>query len=278
MQTPSKKNWLYALFIGFITFMTLANFFGLGYFYHHYTYQSLTTQLKLKENQKNLEKIEETLHQKKPDTQQIFALYQIENLIHQAQFQLNRLSHVRAARLYLKFALQIAEKHHLFSLEETINHDLQTLRQIHLSHPLQVIAALHQIQQELENLQDPKSVSCPNTHASQPLWAKNLRPLIQIDRYQVAASMIYAPTEKAKIIQEAISLIPQIEYAAITKQQKHYRALLQPFTQLIERLPQNQNIQSQLPSLLEKHFKIENAMDFQSATQVQQLIQNEASA
>ncbi len=277
MQTPSKKHWLYGLFMGFIALLTLANLCGLSYFYHLYTYQSLLTQHKIQTNQTVLNNIEQQLQRKNPDIQQLFALYHIERLISEAQFQVNHLNHTHIARQYLKFAEQMAQEKHLQPLEQAIQNDLQTLTQIHLSQPSKLIFSLNQIHQQLENLQENK-VSMQNqtsTSSTLPMWAKNLRPLIQIDRYQAPSSILYAPTEQAKIIQEAYGLISLIQYTALQQQQKSYQQYLHQLSVLLERLPENPVIQKQLTILLDQHFRIENSIDFQSYQQVHQLIQHE---
>lgn len=277
MQTPSKKHWLLGLFTGVLTLLTLANLCGLGYFYHRYTYQSVINQHQIQTNQAAIQNIEQQLQQKTPNIQKIFALYHIENLIGQAQFQINHLNNIHVARQYLKFAEQMAQEKHLQSLEEVIQNDLQTLSQIHLSQPAKLIFTLNQIQQQLENLQENKSFVQSQSSGSSPLpmWAKNLRPLIQIDRYQVPSSTIYAPTEQAKIIQEALALILPIQYAALHQQQKSYQEYLHQLSILLERLPPDEVIQKSFQTLLNQHFKIEKPIDFQSYQQVHQLIQNE---
>ncbi len=285
-NTDKQKKSSY-LFPTFISMFCIGNLLGLAYLFH--TQELLTLKLsQAKEinqqfqneltslNQQN-QNLENLLKQNTQNAEKKLVLYQVESIIDNAKVQINQLSDVRNATKQLTFAKQLATKHQWSELQDSLESDLQTLKQVEMTSPEVLIQTLSSLQIQLErNLKTQKNLVTRQSPMPAPTkWQKTLAPFIQISRYQQPYEKVVTPNDTQAVLMNALSLIPQLQYAGIHHQEKVYQALLQELSRLLNLTNQDSTTQELLSTLQTYHFRVNQPLEFQSTVLIAQMIESE---
>ena len=202
-------------------------------------------------------------------------LQQLYWLINNAQWQVNKLSDAKSANQYLLFAAQIADQYHLLNLKTSIVDDLQTIKQLPITSPDKLITTINKLKTELEQtVVINKTIVQPVRKEFGPAkWQTSLAPFIQITKYQQPYEKIHLPAEKTKILNNALSLLEQLQYLGIHKQDHLYQKLMQAELGLCNLLSLNAATEQLLAELASFNFTINQPVNLQSLTIILQLLE-----
>lgn len=264
-----------------ITLVIILNSLGLIYLYQESQARSLEYKSLVKQQTVELKKLQEqqtqlslTLAQKPLPSND---LLHIEWLIQQAYWQVNQLYQPQNAQKLLEFAYQFSEKNHWTTLETSLIEDLHALEAIKFTPPEHVLPILTHLNQELSHINwaSPESKFSAQKK-SIPAYLKIFQPFIQIEKVRAPVPSVVPPNEQYLILLNLKTLIPQIQYAALTHQQILYKNLLTQFKNqwaLIEKQHPNPNISQAITWLDDTQWVLAENLPFRSLSVVQELQQ-----
>lgn len=204
-------------------------------------------------------------------------LQQLYWLISNAQWQVNKLSDTKSAKQYLLFAEKIADQYHLLNLKTSIVEDLQTIKQLQITSPDKLIALISELKNTLaQMLVIKKTIVQPIRKELGPTkWQTSFAPFIQITKYQQPYIKIHLPKEKNKIINNALSLLEQLQYLGIHKQDHLYHKLMQAELGLCSLISLNTETEHLLAKLANFNFAVNQPINLQSLTVILQLLETQ---